>query len=127
MQNDNLKLKIVFLLLGAALLIGGLFLFVGRKYRSEHFLDSFAKCLTERGMVMYGAYWCPHCQNEKKAFGDSWQYVNYVECTQEPQKCLEQKIDGYPTWIFPDGKRLVGEQGIEKLSQASGCRIPYGD
>lgn len=30
----------------------------------------------------------------------------------------------YPTWIFQDGKKLVGEQGLRKLSQESGCALP---
>lgn len=73
---------------------------------------------------MYGAKWCPHCQNEKKAFGDSFRLVPYVECPDDPKKCLAAGINGYPTWVFPDGKKLEGEQGLEKLSQASGCPLP---
>ncbi len=73
---------------------------------------------------MYGAEWCAHCQNEKKAFGDSFKYVPYVECPDNPQKCLEKGIEGYPTWILPDGKKLIGEQGLLKLSQESGCLLP---
>lgn len=87
-------------------------------------MDAFAKCLAEKGAVMYGAYWCPHCQQEKKAFGESFKLVNYVECTEETQRCLDEKIEGYPTWTFPDGRRFAGEQGIEKLSKESGCAIP---
>lgn len=86
-------------------------------------LDAFAKCLSEKGVVMYGAEWCPHCQNEKNTFGTSFQYVTYVECPQHPQKCIERSIQGYPTWIFYDGKRLEGEQGLQTLSQESGCKL----
>jgi len=86
--------------------------------------DTLAQCLTEKGAVMYGAEWCPHCQNEKKAFGDSFRFVSYVECPDDPQKCLAAGINGYPTWIFPDGRKLEGEQGLKKLSQESGCVLP---
>ncbi len=89
-------------------------------------LDALAQCLASKNITMYGAYWCPHCQNEKKAFGDSFKYVPYVECTQETAKCTAMGVQGFPTWIFPDGKRLVGEQGIYKLSQESGCPLPQG-
>ena len=85
--------------------------------------DDFARCLAQKGVTMYGADWCPHCLNEKRAFGSSFKYVPYVECPDEPKKCLAQGINGYPTWIFPDGKKLEGEQGIEKLAQESGCPI----
>ena len=50
-------------------------------------LDDFAKCLTQKSVVMYGAYWCPHCQAQKKLFGSSFKYVNYVECTKDIKKC----------------------------------------
>ena len=85
--------------------------------------DEFARCLSSKGAIMYGAYWCPHCQNEKKAFGDSFRFVDYVECTQETKKCLAEKINGYPTWTFPDGRRFEGELGLEKLSELSGCLL----
>ena len=87
-------------------------------------LDAFATCLKDKGAVMYGADWCPHCQNEKKAFGDSFRLVPYIECPQEPRLCIEKGIQGYPTWIFPTGARLEGEQGLQKLSAESGCELP---
>lgn len=86
-------------------------------------LDNFAMCLASKNITMYGAEWCSHCQNEKKAFGSSFKYIPYVECPNDPQKCLEKGIAGYPTWIFPDGRKLIGEQGLEKLSQESGCPL----
>ena len=88
-------------------------------------------CLRDQGVTMYGAYWCSHCQNEKRAFGDSFKYVPYVECTEETQKCLDAGVKGYPTWLFPassvdgsDGRRFEGEMGLAKLSEASGCVLP---
>lgn len=69
--------------------------------------DSFAKCLTEKGVKMYGAYWCGHCANQKKAFGESFKYVNYIECADENNRniqlevCVKAGIEGYPTWEFP--------------------------
>ena len=73
---------------------------------------------------MYGTYSCSHCQNTKKMFGSSFQYVNYVECTVQTQKCIDQKIEAYPTWVFSETSREVGEMPLEKLSQISGCSLP---
>ncbi|MDP3725358.1 MAG: protein disulfide isomerase family protein [Nanoarchaeota archaeon] len=87
-------------------------------------LDAFAQCLAKKEVTMYGADWCSHCQNEKKEFGKSFKYVPYVECPDNPKQCLEKGVKGYPTWIFPDGTRLEGEQGPEGLSKASGCALP---
>lgn len=87
-------------------------------------LDDFAKCLASKNITMYGTYNCSHCLNEKKAFGSSFQHVSYVECTQEPNKCIDAGILEVPIWVFPDGRKLAGEQGLEKLSQESGCLLP---
>lgn len=99
------------------------FAFSGLFQSEAENLDSFAECLTDKGIAMYGADWCPHCQDEKKNFGSAFKLVNYIECGRNPQSCLAMGVEGFPTWIFPDGKRLVGEQGIEKLSEESGCVI----
>ena len=112
-----------FLLIILVAIGAGLFIFSNGNYSNSLNLASFAECLRDQGAVMYGADWCPHCQNEKKAFGDSFKLVPYVECPDDPKRCLAAGINGYPTWIFPDGKRLEGEQGLEKLSRESGCQL----
>jgi hypothetical protein len=86
-------------------------------------LDAFAQCLTDQGVVMYGADWCSHCQNEKRSFGQSFRLINYVECPDNPQRCIDASIAGYPTWILGGGRKLEGEQGIDRLAAASGCSV----
>lgn len=87
-------------------------------------LDKFAQCLASKNLTMYGAVWCTHCQNQKKAFGTSWKYMKYVECPDNVQFCLAKGVEGYPTWITAEGKKLVGEQSFEQLAQATGCPLP---
>lgn len=87
-------------------------------------LDNFAQCLAERGAVMYGADWCPHCQNEKRAFGSSFRFVPYVECPQSPKECIALGINGYPTWIFGGTQKFEGEQGLNRLAEISDCQLP---
>lgn len=99
------------------------FLIFYQKNKPSADLNAFAECLAEKKVVMYGAYWCPHCQNEKKAFGDSFRFVPYVECTKEVQECIAAGINRYPTWIFADGRRFEGELGLRKLSLESGCPL----
>lgn len=93
---------------------------------SNSSLDETAKCLTENGAVMYGAYWCPHCQAQKADFGSSFQYINYTECdpngeNANPAACQEAGISGYPTWII-NGQQYPGEQTIDKLKELTGCQ-----
>lgn len=90
--------------------------------------DDLAKCLAAKNVRMYGAYWCTHCQAQKKAFGDSWQYIKYIECSLaggkgQTQECSEAGIKGYPTWDFGKGERLSGEVSLEQLAEKSGCSI----
>lgn len=92
----------------------------------EQSLDAFARCLSQKGAVMYGAYWCPHCQNQKSMFGDAFRFVNYVECTEKPHVCTDAGIQGFPTWIFPGGMKLVGVQSLESLAEVSGCTLGAG-
>ena len=91
--------------------------------------DDFAKCITNSGAKMYGAYWCPHCITQKKLFGSSFQYIAYVECDPRgdganPQACEDAGIQGYPTWIFGDGTSKSGEVPLRTLSAITGCALP---
>jgi len=35
-----------------------------------------------------------------------------------------KNIEGYDTWIFEDGSRLMGEPSFESMSEKSGCPLP---
>lgn len=91
--------------------------------------DDFAQCLTDEGAVMYGAYWCPHCQAQKKLFGSSWDLVNYVECSLpngngQTEICKKEGIVSYPVWKFADGKKMSGGLSLEQLSNFVDCELP---
>lgn len=85
--------------------------------------ETLAKCLTAKGVKMYGAYWCGHCKNQKDMFGEAFQYIDYVECTQDQAACDAAGISGYPTWVGPDGTKYPGEKTLESLAQTFGCDI----
>ena len=94
---------------------------------------SFAECLTEKGLVMYGSYTCPHCLAEKKLFGPSFKYVQYVEChpagpNPDLPRCAKNGVDAYPTWtIERNGTTISKETGYlnaRQLSILSECELP---
>jgi len=92
-------------------------------------LDSFAKCLTSKKATMYGSFWCSHCDDQKKLFGDSFQYITYMECSMPGSRelsvaCKFAQIRQTPTWIFSGGERVVGTQSLQNLSQKAGCALP---
>ena len=91
--------------------------------------DAFATCLKAKGASFYGAFWCPHCKSTKALFGSSVNLLPYVECSTpdgngQLQICKDNKIDGYPTWVFADGSRLTGEVPLETLAQKTSCILP---
>lgn len=90
--------------------------------------DGLAQCLTDSGAKFYGAFWCPHCQTQKALFGKSAKLLPYVECSQadgkgQLQVCIDEKIEGYPTWQFADGTRVSGEQTFAQLAEKTNCEI----
>lgn len=91
--------------------------------------DALAGCLSDKGVKMYGAWWCPHCKNQKDMFGKSFKYINYVECAvpdsrqEQTRECQDAGIEGYPTWVFPDGRIVQGEVKPEKFSDITNCPV----
>lgn len=89
--------------------------------------DNLGQCLDKSGTKFYGAWWCSHCQAQKKAFGKSMKYVPYVECqtpdSKQKQICIDAKIEGFPTWVFPDGSRLTGEVPLKTLAEKTNCPL----
>lgn len=91
--------------------------------------DAFVSCLSEKGAIFYGAFWCPHCQNQKGFFGRSAPKLPYVECSTPNGQgqlavCQDKNITSYPTWDFADGERMTGEIPLEVLAQKTGCQLP---
>lgn len=91
--------------------------------------DAFAVCLKDKGAVFYGAFWCTHCQSQKKLFGLSQKLLPYVECStpdgqSQTQACKDKKIESYPTWEFADGSRLNGEIPLQQLADKTSCPLP---
>ncbi len=123
MKNYKSKFKTAGVLVAVFIFSFFLFIWLQKDSVQAQPLDDFAKCLADKKVVMYGAEWCPHCQTQKKMFGDSFQHIPYVECPRDPQRCLAVGIEAYPTWIMPSGERMAGEQSLETLSQASSCLL----
>ena len=96
--------------------------------RDNERLSNLAKCLKESGAAFYGTFWCSHCQSQKEMFGAAVIELPYVECSAPDGKsqlpiCAENEITGYPTWIFADGSRVLGDLSLEDLASRSGCEL----
>jgi hypothetical protein len=118
----KITVKLISIIVVVSVLTLLIFLFnTGSDVGEENNVESLAKCLTDSGAELYGAYWCPHCQQQKDLFGDAAEFLPYVECTEEQEKCASAGIQGYPTWKFADGTDAVGGQTLSKLAELTGC------
>ena len=130
-QQDKLSRQELFKLAKPwliAIIIITLIPFLYINFKPVPYYNDFAKCLTEKDVKFYGAFWCSHCARQKQLFGDAMQQINYVECSLpdrsgQTQICLNKNITGYPTWEFADGTHLSGEQPLETLSKKTGCPL----
>tara|TARA_Y100000310_G_scaffold151164_1_gene150696 strand:+ start:4235 stop:4609 length:375 start_codon:yes stop_codon:yes gene_type:complete len=83
--------------------------------------DEFAQYLTEQGVKMYGTEWCSYCKNNKKSFGTSFQYINFIDCDWEGDVCDAAGIRGFPTWEI-DRELYPGKQSLERLASLTGYK-----
>lgn len=112
-------------------LIGGVIGLIGYgiyDYRQPGKYDDFAQCIKDSGATFYGAFWCPHCQDQKKIFGKSAKLLPYIECSLprgqgQTQNCIDKKIEGYPTWEFKDGTRATDVFSLQELAEKTSCPL----
>lgn len=93
--------------------------------------DEFAKCLNLEDAKFYGAFWCPHCAEQKAMFGKSVKYLNYIECSTPDRRaqtpvCIDAGIESYPTWEFADDSRINGVATMQQLEDKTGCTLTEG-
>ena len=84
-----------------------------------------ARHLKQKGAVVYGAWWCPHCNHQKELFGlEALELLPYVECDKDAagrKQCEQAQVKGYPTWDL-NGERRLGVLSLEELEIWSGYR-----
>ena len=89
-----------------------------------------AQHLNDVGAKMYGAYWCPHCHDQKQLFGQqAVAQMPYVECAPDGLNAQTEvcqaipELKGFPSWEV-NGQFLEGTQTLETLAAASGYEGP---
>lgn len=113
--------------LAVALIIGGMVWYSSQpgKY------DTFATCIKDSGATFFGAFWCPHCQEQKRLFGKSAKNLPYVECSTpdgngQLSVCKDQGVETYPTWEFASNgttTRKTGTLDLSDLASFTGCAL----
>ncbi|HEU4438582.1 MAG TPA: vitamin K epoxide reductase family protein [Methylomirabilota bacterium] len=107
---------------------GAAFIFAMPEGGDAGYEAALARHLREQGAVMYGAYWCPHCTEQKALFGDAAKDLPYVECDPKgvnarPDLCQKANVRSFPTWVLGD-KRREGVQSPQALAEFSNFKEP---
>ncbi len=85
----------------------------------------FAKFLREKNIVMYSAYWCPHCHDQKQLFGkEAVKELKVVECAKDGKNnnyklCQTKGIEGFPSWEI-NGEIYSGTRDLNDLAIMTG-------
>ena len=88
-----------------------------------------AEHLTAKGAVIYTAYWCPHCHEQKELFGrQATAKLTVIECAPDGvgaqvELCKSRRIEGFPTWEI-NGKLSSGVKPLNQLADLSGYEGP---
>ena len=85
----------------------------------------FAKFLKENNIIMYSAYWCPHCHDQKQLFGrEAVKELAVVECAEDGKNndyelCQSKGISGFPSWEI-NGEIISGTRDLNELAIKTG-------
>ena len=110
-----------YLIAGVLILALGIFTYSGYTiYSSPSEYDNFAKCLAEKGAVIYGNDFCQYTTRQLNMFDGSQKLLNYVRCISNEGLCNEKEVKITPTWYI-NGIKLEGVQTFERLAEKSGC------
>ena len=110
-EKKSKKKKSVLFVLGGVLLL--LVVWAAYYFTSPGEYDAFAKCLTEKGVVMYGENWCQYTNAQKNMFGKSFKYINYQ---------VKTDLRKRPTWLI-NNKTYETVQSFERLAMLADCKI----
>lgn len=92
----------------------GSFAFINSK--KPGYYDDFAKCLSEKGAIMYGANFCQYSHAQKGMFGKSIKFIDYKDFSENPNVKIT------PTWEI-NGNLIERVQSFDRLAELTGCSI----
>lgn len=88
-----------------------------------------ARHLAQVGVKEYGAYWCPHCYEQKQLFGKpADKELPYIECTPDgkngqPQVCKDAGVKFFPSWKI-NGELTSGVKTLDELADLTNYQGP---
>ena len=128
MEKGSLNLGIGVAIL-IIIIVGGLWYADKAEAPKRIAYTALAQCLTDNETIFYGAFWCPHCAQQKSSFGQAGKALPYTECStpdraDQTQICKDEEIVSYPTWKFKSGAVCTGFVNPEIVAHLSNCSLP---
>jgi len=126
-----MKKTVTISILATVIIIGIIIYAIISEAKKPGEYDEFATCVNDSGATFFGAFWCPHCLEQKRDFGKSSKLLPYVECSKpnrqgQLQVCIDENIESYPTWEFSDGERITGLVPLEIIAEKTSCELTKG-
>ena len=125
------KKFIAFIIIVIGIVVGMRFIISSTATSSKY--TDLVKCMADKDVKFYGAFWCPHCQEQERSLDMSRAELEtaglYIECStpdgnSQTQVCIDKKVASYPSWDFGDGVLITGELKVEELAEKSSCPLP---
>lgn len=91
----------------------------GKAVYSKEEKIQLGKCLQGKDVILYCSILSLNCQRQKKELGLVYNYINYVECTENPEECKDLSL---PAWKISN-KFYYGIKDAGKLAESTGCKI----
>jgi len=120
MQRDNIKRILISTgVILAVILLAGYILF--SQQEDIQITEELAKCIGQNS-VLYSQTGCIHCETQKALFGNYFGNINEIDCLKKENlnSCVENKIEGTPTWII-NNQKYSGVRKISELKELTGC------
>jgi uncharacterized membrane protein len=121
------RLPVAGLLAGVGTLVLAAGLFVEPVGGTLEYRRALARHLAAVDAVMYGAYWCPACAEQKARFGEAAADVPYVECDPRGARaradlCARAGVRSYPTWVIGEARHegVLTIQDLARISKFTG-------
>ena len=121
-EKGKINFKKYFIIISIIIILLLLALSINTQIKKPGKYDGFAKCLKEKGAIIYGNDYCSYTNKQLGFFGKSQKYLNYVKCIDNEALCDEKNIKTTPTWEI-NGGMYSGVQTFEALSAYSRCEI----
>jgi len=128
-MNKNNGKRYLIIMVAVLAVIASIYLYVKANNVPQNSFDFFASCIKDKEAKLYGTKTCTYCKSQKSIFGESAKFLPYIECSGPGGRgtnylCKNNNIKSYPTWVFADDSRHVGELSLKELAEKTGCEVP---